>query len=88
MKITVEHAQFGLWLIKAEDGRDILAQLDLDFPGLAQNFGYVPCTQCGETDGTIDCAHRTVEEMIADAGEFLNEGMDLWIEDPGYFESD
>ena len=88
MKITIERAQYGLWLIRAEDGRDILVQADWDFPALAQDFGYVSCTQCRETDGTIDCAHRTVGEMIADAGEFLNESVGLWVEDPGYFESD
>ena len=85
MKITIERAQFGLWLIKAEDGQDILVQADWDFPALARDFGYIPCTQCRETDGTVACAHRTVGEMIADAGEFLNESVGLWVEDPGYF---
>ena len=86
MKITIERAQYGLWLIRAEDGRAILAQVDWDFPGLAQDFGFVPCTHCQETDGTVDCAHRTVGETVADAGEFLNENVGIWVEDPGYFD--
>lgn len=39
-KITLEQGDFGTYLIVAEDGRDLLVQIDYDFPGLAQTFGW------------------------------------------------
>jgi hypothetical protein len=47
-------------------------QIDWDYPGLASMFGYVPC-DCGATDGTVDCPHKTASEMIAEAFEYLSE---------------
>ena len=39
-KITLESGDFGTYLIKSDDGRDILVQTDWDFPGTAQTFGW------------------------------------------------
>ena len=70
-------------------------QDDWDFPRLASVFGWPPCP-CGTTDGTIDCEHRTVREMIADAHDFLcaHAGNKASVhagkkaDDPGYFTAD
>ena len=83
--ISYESGQFGTWLIVHEDGRDILVQTDSDHPGLASTFGWVPC-ECGETDGTVDCAHRTATDMIEDAADYLRENEGATAEDPGYFD--
>ncbi len=71
------------------DGESILIQSDWDFPCVASYFGFVPC-KCGETDGTIDCEHKTAGEMINDARNFLDGLCNCaderrFIEDPGYF---
>jgi hypothetical protein len=64
----------------------VLIQTDWEFPGLASNFGFIPC-ECGFTDGTVDCGHKTASQMIADATFFLDSHIDDIIEDPGYFVS-
>lgn len=84
MFITLHSGDFGTYLLVAEDGQELLIQTDWDFPGVATTFGWQPC-HCGRTDGTVDCAHRTASEMIADAVAFLDEHLGESVEDPGYF---
>lgn len=61
---------FGLY---GDDGTcHEFVQFDWDYAGLATTLGWVPC-QCGRTDGTVDCEHRTVSEMLAEAFDFLAE---------------
>jgi hypothetical protein len=62
----------------------MLIQTDTDFPGLASAFGWQSCP-CGETDGTIDCLHRTADEMISEARAYLDSRIGKRIDDPGYF---
>lgn len=68
-----------------ETGRDILVQTDWDFPGTASTFGWIACNQCNQTDGTVDCDHHTVSEMIQDAIHYLDDHIGNIVEDPGYF---
>ena len=82
--ITLESSQFGNYLLVDEDGNDILIQTDWDFPGVASSFGFVPC-DCGDTDGTVDCAHQTASDMIQAAVDFLDDNIGKSVEDPGYF---
>lgn len=84
MKITLENGPFSTFLLRAADGRSILIQTDYDFPGVASSFGWSAC-RCGETDGTVDCPHRTASEMIAAAREFLDDKIGESVDDPGYF---
>jgi len=84
MKITLQEGDFGTFLLQAEDGRDLLVQTDWEFPGVASTFGWSPCP-CGETDGTVDCPHRTADDMIAEARDFLQERVGETTDDPGYF---
>ena len=69
-----------------DDDNTLLIQTDWDWPGLASSFGWVAC-ECGHTDGTVDCKHHTATDMIADAGEFLDNmaASGKVIPDPGYF---
>lgn len=55
-----------------DDKNTVLVDSDWDFPRLAGSFGYTPCEHCG-TDGTVDCAHKTVSKMISEAYDFLME---------------
>jgi hypothetical protein len=74
----------GYFLLVNDDGRDVFVQSDWDFPRVASHLGLVPC-DCGHTDGTIACAHKTAEAMIAAAREFLDDHEGGRFEDPGYF---
>ena len=93
MKVTIERApgyapcsylvvQVGASVRDAT--RTVLSQSDYDWPLLAANLGYVAC-ECGETDGTVDCPHRTAHEMIQEASEFLDRHLGEAFDDPGYF---
>ena len=84
MKITLKDGDFGSYLVVADDGQDLLIQTDWDFPGIASTFGWTPCS-CGHTDGTVDCAHKTASQMIAEARAFLDDNVGDELEDPGYF---
>jgi hypothetical protein len=39
-QITLESGDFGTYLIKSDDGRDLLVQADWDFPATARTFGW------------------------------------------------
>jgi hypothetical protein len=84
MRITLLEGDFGTFLLRSEDGRDLLVQTDFDFPGVASTFGWSPCS-CGETDGTVDCDHQAADDMIAEARDFLQERIGSTADDPGYF---
>ena len=84
--ITLEAGQFGWdYVLKNQDGRTLLIQTDYDYPSLASSFGWSPC-KCGSTDGTVGCPHKTVSDMIAEAGQYLDDNIGETIEDhDGYF---
>ncbi len=84
-QIILGSERFGCYLItNLETDEDILVQTDFDHPGLASSFGYVAC-KCGETDGTVDCPHKTAGEMIIAATEYLDNNLGMITDDPGYF---
>jgi hypothetical protein len=74
----------GTFVLCADDGRELVIQTDWDYPGVASTFGWSPCP-CDQTDGTVDCDHRSASEMIAEAYDFLTEHVGDEVEDPGYF---
>lgn len=85
MMVTLSRGQGGLYyLLTAEDGRDVIFQTDWEYPGLASSFGFVPC-ECGATDGTVGCPHRSASDMISAAADYLDEHDGEAVEDPGYF---
>lgn len=61
---------FGLYDEQGECRQFV--QSDWDYAGISSSLGWVPC-KCGETDGTVNCKHRTVSQMLSDAWEFLAE---------------
>ena len=62
---------FGLY--NSDDGECLaFVQSDWDWAGLASSLGWCPC-ECGRTDGTVKCAHRTVSEMLSEAFDYLAE---------------
>jgi hypothetical protein len=68
---------FGLYACETGDGHarsDYVqfVQFDWDYAGLASALGWVPC-ECGRTDGTFPCAHRSVSQMLAEAFDYLAE---------------
>ena len=83
MKIELKKGQFGTYELEGENGKSVLIQSDWDYCGTATSFGWCSC-KCGETDGTLDCAHRKVSDMITEAGNYLDEHIGDIIDDPGY----
>jgi hypothetical protein len=88
MKIYLESGQFG-WdyiISNSENDKTRLIQSDWDYPGIAGSFGWQACP-CGMTDGTVDCEHKKVSELIGEAQKFLDSIADTneTVNDPGYF---
>jgi hypothetical protein len=84
MNVRLVRGPFGTYFLIAADGQDLFFTVDVDLPRLASTFGWTPCP-CGETDGTIDCEHKSTTEMIASAREFLDEHIGDEADDLGYF---
>ena len=84
MRITLEEGDFSSYIVRSESGEDLLVQTDWDFSGVASSFGWCPC-ECGFTDGTVDCEHRTVSEMIGEARQFLDDNIGKTLDGAGYF---
>ena len=84
--IMLESGQFGWDYLIADNNSDQTRyiQTDWDYPGVATTFGWCAC-DCGFTDGTVDCEHRTASEMITEAGEYLDDHIGDTVDDPGYF---
>ena len=85
-RIRLEPGLYGWdYIIRnTETEEAILIETDWDYPGVASTFGWTPC-ECGFTDGTIDCEHKTASEMIQEAQEWLDAHLYEEAEDPGYF---
>jgi hypothetical protein len=81
-RIVLMDTESGEFMLLADDGRTLL--IEPDWARLARTFGWTPCP-CGQTDGTVDCAHRKALDMIAEAYEFLTEHVGDEVDDPGYF---
>lgn len=85
MKIALIQGHFKSYrVVNLENGDNILFDVDLDFPFLALGFGF-KCCECLETNGLIDCIHKTETEMIYESRTWLDNNIGLIIEDPGFF---
>jgi hypothetical protein len=67
------------------ESETLLIQTDWDWPGVASTFGWRACRKCSDTDGTVDCAHKTASRMIQEAGKFIESHYGKRVSDPGYF---
>jgi hypothetical protein len=74
----------GYLLRNLDSGETVPITLDFDFPMLAELFGFQPC-KCGETDGSVDCSHKTATQMIQESKEILDKNLDRAVDDIGYF---
>ena len=81
-RIVLMDTESGEFMLLADDGRTLV--IEPDWARLARTFGWTPCP-CGQTDGTVDCAHRKALDMIAEAYEFLTEHVGDEVDDRGYF---
>jgi hypothetical protein len=69
MHIRIRKGDFFTFLVEAKNGQSLLVQIDWDFSDLAASFGWTAC-ECGETDETVDCPHRTASDMQRPAGSW------------------
>jgi hypothetical protein len=84
MRITLLESDCGTFLLRAEDDRTILVQMDWDFPGVAETFGWSP--PAGTlTDDIGKFAEESLFAVIGDARDFLHERAGTSTSDPGYF---
>jgi hypothetical protein len=86
--IMLMDGHFGWdYILRHTDGRTALIQSDWEYPGVASNFGWVPCCGSGHTDGTVDCPDcgAKASDLIQSAREWLDDHIGETIEDPGYF---
>lgn len=84
MTICLERGPAGCYVVRADSGESMLVQVDWDFAGLASAFSWRAC-KCGETDGTVDCPHRTTDEMLGEFRHYLDCQLGETVDDPGYF---
>lgn len=88
-QVVLKRGDFGTYLVEAADGsQSLLMQVDYDYPCLASHMGKIPCEECSETDGTVDCKHKTASQMIGEARDFLDDHIGEVFEDPGYFDKE
>jgi hypothetical protein len=89
--IEREHCSFLITLLDGDKEPSILVQTDWEYPAFASELGWEPC-DCGETDGTVDCQHKTASQMISEASQVLLEACGTVIEVDDsfdvYFETD
>ena len=84
--ITYTVESHGCYKISSTEYKEtILVQLDWDYPSLAHTFGWTGICECGDTDGTVDCSHKSASDMIDGAREYLDTHEGEIVEDPGYF---
>ncbi len=81
MRIYLERGPHGTYLIRAEDGRDLLIQTDWDFPSVASTFGWRGKFS-KKKYGTGPSAE------IHAAADWLDDNIDADADDPGYFDGD
>jgi len=71
--MKLKAGKFGWdYVLIHDDGTEQYIQSDWDYPGVASLFGWVAC-ECGCTDGTIDCKHKTASDMMQSAQNYLDE---------------
>jgi hypothetical protein len=92
--LLIKENSIGVFDPDNEDNT-ILIQVDWDYPGIAQSFGWSltavqkdgeQCDHSG-TDGTITCPEcgLTPTDFISAASEWLYENEGIIADDPGYF---
>ena len=72
MQVTLTAPDYGGFVLTNADGGEYYVQMDYECPRLANDLGMLDATcSCGLTDGTVDCEHRTVDDMIEQASYWL-----------------
>lgn len=89
-RITLDHCRDGAaaYILRRVDGRDgVRLDFTLDLVRVAEAFGFRGICPCGDTDGTVDCAHAQRDDMYVAAIDFLDRvaGNGDTAPDPGYF---
>lgn len=72
MTYQLENAWQGFNVRDTETNKTLNFQIDWDYPRLADSFGAHVVCDCGATDGTVDCPHKTASKMIEDGVNWLS----------------
>jgi hypothetical protein len=69
-----------------ETNQVIKIQSEDEYCSAARYFGWSACKKCDMTDGSVDCKHHKIKEMISDAKKWLEAKIGEITDDPGWFE--
>lgn len=84
---VLENAMCGFNVRNTETNQTMDFQSDWDYPRLASMFGnHAIMCDCGSTDGTVDCEHKTASAMITEASEWLFDNIDAEVDGRGTFD--
>ena len=87
MAFILESVLCGLQVRNTETRETMDFQIDWDYPRLASMFGnHKVICDCGNTDGTVDCSHKTASAMINEATEWLYDNIGLEVDGRGTFD--
>ena len=87
MTYVLENALCGFNVRNTENNTTLDFQTDWDYPCLADMFGANVICDCGATDGTVDCPHKTASDMITEAGEWLFYNVGVEADGRGTFDA-
>lgn len=79
---------YGYVTVQREDGKSATVREDC-YCSIARYYGWNPCEHeecCDITDGSVDCAHHTTDDMVMNAGEFLANHVGDSCDDPGWWD--
>lgn len=82
----LDSVQVGYTITNLDTGKSIYYQTDYDYPRLVSELGGNVMCDCGETDGTVDCPHKTASDMITAADDWLFDNDGLEVDGRGSFD--
>ena len=80
---SMDHA--GNVTIRRDDGKSYTVGEE-GWCSVARYYGWKACTECDETDGSVDCAHHTTSEMLVSAGDHIADHVGDETDDPGWWD--
>ncbi len=75
----------GIVTVRREDNKSHTGGQEY-WCSIARYYGWKACEQCDDTDGSVDCAHHTEQDMLVSAGEFLSAHVGDETDDPGWWD--
>jgi len=75
--VTLEEGDFGTYLVTDANGNDVLFQVDMEYPSLAQMFGWDGDSL--DIEGAIEFLDDNIGAEAEDPGYFSNKQSKQWV---------